>query len=187
MSDNITQLLHGAADGDAAARERLFNLVYRDLTRLAKSHLSRERTYTHLDAPSLVHEAYLRFAEQIPPNVANRRVFYAYASRAMHSVILDYVRARDAKKRGDGVPDVTLVTGLADECYEDDSIEVLHSALERLERIDRDLHEIVQLRYFAGLSIEQVAEMMDSSPATVKRQWSQARTILKHEMGEAGD
>lgn len=181
----ITTLLRSAAQGDAPSHERLMTLIYQNLLRLARSRLARERTYTDLNASSLVHEAYLRFAGSLPRDVASRRVFFAYASRAMESVIVDHVRRRSAKKRGEGVAEVTLGTDMEggegqEQVYTDEQVEALHAAMQRLERIDASMHEIVRLRYFAGMTIEQVAELVEMSPATVKRRWKEAMTILKH-------
>jgi RNA polymerase sigma factor (TIGR02999 family) len=182
MADDITTLIHAAAGGDASSNERLMSLIYRDLLRLARSRLAKERTYTDLNASSLVHEAYLRFARSIPQDVASRRVFFAYAARAMESVIVDHVRRRSAKKRGEGVAEVTLATGMEGEqaTYSGDQVEALYAAMQRLERVDPALHEIVHLRYYAGMTIEQVAELLDWSTATVKRRWKEAMTILRH-------
>lgn len=183
---DITTLINQAGAGDAASRERLLALIYHDLLRLARSKLARERTYTDLNAGSLVHEAYLRFADNIPQDVASRRVFYAYAARAMESVIIDHVRQRGAKKRGEGVAEVTLPTGFEGEAPQTcsaEQFEALHSALGRLERIDAQLHEIVQLRYFGGLTVEQVADTLGRAPIWVKRRWKEAMVILKHELG----
>jgi RNA polymerase sigma factor (TIGR02999 family) len=122
----------------------------------------------------------------MPADVASRRVFFAYAGRAMQSVIIDHVRQRGAKKRGEGVAEVTLPTGFEGEAevYTDDRIERLEAAMSRLERIDATLHQIVQLRYFAGMTVEQVAELLELPVINVKRRWTQARTILAKEMGE---
>jgi RNA polymerase sigma factor (TIGR02999 family) len=177
----ITALIHAAARGDAASRERLLQAVYADLTRLARSHLARERTYTDLNAPALVHEAYLRFAAHLPADAASRRVFFQYASRAMQSVVIDHVRQRSAQKRGQGQAEVTLATGVegAEERCSDERVQQVQQAMERLERVDAGLHEIVRLRCYAGLTVEQVAELLGSSPATVKRRWKQATAILR--------
>ena len=184
MPGDVTTLLHAAAAGDTASRDQLLSLIYADLLRLARSHLARERTSTHLNAPALVHEAYLRFAERIPPDVASRRVFYKYASRAMQSVVVDQVRQRQAQKRGEGVAEVTLGTGVdaAPEVCDGARVAEVQSAMDRLQRIDATLHEIVHLRCYAGLSIEQVAELLDTSVATVKRRWKQATTILRQSL-----
>ena len=181
MPGDVTLLLHAAAGGDSASRDQLLSLIYADLLRLARSHLARERTYTHLNAPALVHEAYLRFAARIPADVASRRVFFQYASRAMQSVVIDQVRQRGAHKRGAGLAEVTLGTGIdaAPETCDAERVLAVQQAMERLQRVDAGLHEIVHLRCYAGLSVEQVAELLETSPATVKRRWKQATLSLK--------
>jgi RNA polymerase sigma factor (TIGR02999 family) len=188
VDDDITGLIRDAARGEPGSEERLLALIYHDLLRLARSKLARERTYTDLNANALVHEAWLRFSSSIPQDVPSRRVFFSYAARAMESVIIDHVRQRQAQKRGEGVAEVTLPTGFEGqpEPHTDEQIEHLHAAMQRLERIDPELHELVRLRYFAGLTIEQVAELLEASPATIKRRWSQARTILRSEMEGGG-
>ena len=181
MPGDVTLLLHAAAGGDSASRDQLLSLIYADLLRLARSHLARERSQTHLNAAALVHEAYLRFAERIPADVASRRVFFQYASRAMQSVVIDQVRQRGAHKRGAGLAEVTLGTGIdaAPETCDAERVLAVQQAMERLQRVDAGLHEIVHLRCYAGLSVEQVAELLETSPATVKRRWKQATLILK--------
>lgn len=187
MDADITTLIHAAARGESGSQEKLLSLIYQDLVRLARSRLARERTYTDLNSHALVHEAWLRFSPNIPGDVASRRMFFQYAANAMRSVIVDHVRHRSAKKRGDGVAEVTLPTGFEGQAegYSDERIERLQSALERLERIDAALHEIVHLRYFAGLTLNEVAELQGLPLINVKRRWSQARAILAQEMGEA--
>jgi RNA polymerase sigma factor (TIGR02999 family) len=184
MAHEITALIHAAARGDSGSNERLLTLIYGDLLRLAQSRLSRGREITDLGAAPLVHEAYMRFADNLPQDLACRRVFFAYAARAMESVIIDHLRRRGAQKRGDGIADVTLATGLEGEqqTFNGTQFEDLHTALARLERIDAQLHEIVQLRYFAGMTIDQIAELLELSSATVKRRWSAAMAILRREM-----
>lgn len=183
---DITALIHGAARREPGSEDRLLGLIYADLLRLARSRLARSRVEGDLEPHSLVHEAWLRFSPALPPDMASRRVFYAYAARAMESVIVDHVRQRGAKKRGEGVAEVTLPTGFEGEAeaYDQERFESLHAAMQRLERIDSSLHELVRLRCFAGLSIEQVAELIGASPATVKRRWKQALTVLRETMGE---
>lgn len=186
MPEDITTLLHAAAGGDTASRDQLLQLIYADLLRLARSHLVRERNDTHLNAPALVHEAYLRFADRIPANVASRRVFFQYASRAMQSVVIDQVRQRGALKRGEGMAEVTLATGVdaAPEVHDAARVAEVHAAMDRLQRVDAELHEIVHLRCYAGLSVEEVAALLETSPATIKRRWKQATTILRQTLGE---
>lgn len=186
MSDraHITALIHGAAAGDAPSGERLFALIYGDLLRLARSRLARQGGAADLDAHALVHEAWLRFAGGLPSGLASRRIFFGYAARAMESVLVDQFRRRRALKRGAGAGEVTLPTGAggAAESYDEDRFDALHAALERLERVDATLYELVRLRAFAGLSIDEAAGLLKASSATVKRRWRQAMTILRADM-----
>lgn len=175
---DITQLLDGARGGDAGALDALFSRVYSELHTLARQKLFRESTLTQLDAPSLVNEAYLRLIHQPEIPGANRRIFFAYAARVMRSVIVDYVRERQAQKRGGGVEELTLTTGEAEAVFDGAHIEPLDSALRALERIDERCHRIVEMRYFAGLSFEEIAESLELSVKTVKRDWQKARAFL---------
>lgn len=174
----ITRLLQGARDGDAAARQALFTRVYGELQMLARARLRREAAVTQLDAASLVHEAFLRLqrAEALPAD--NRRAFFAYAASVMRSVVIDCVRERNAAKRGSGAAAVTLHTGDAPADGRDPEVEALDLALQDLAKLDRRCHQIVEMRYFAGMSVEEVADVMELSPATVKREWQKARAYL---------
>jgi RNA polymerase sigma factor (TIGR02999 family) len=177
----ITQLLRDARAGGTAAREELFTLMYHELQRLARSRLGRESTLSQLDTHALVHETYLRLSGGRPLPEGDRRSFFAYAASTMRSVVVDYARARRAAKRGGGVEPVTLNTGIGDGDGGDagsPDIEALDLALRDLQQIDERCHQIVELRYFAGLSIEQVADVLELSPATVKREWAKARAFL---------
>jgi RNA polymerase sigma factor (TIGR02999 family) len=178
----ITELLGHARLGDAASRERFFARVYGELDRLARSHLSRQSPLTMLDAPGLVHEVYLRLTQQENLPGSDRAAFLAYASRVMRSVIIDYVRARAAERRGGGQKMLTLNTGVADQSFTEPQLEALGDALESLERIDERAHRVVEMRYFGGLEIEEIAAFLEVSPATVKRDWTKARAYLLHSM-----
>lgn len=181
----ITVLLDLARQGDASARERFFARVYAELDRLARSHLSRQSQLTMLDSPGLVNEVYLRLAQQqqLPGN--DRAAFLAYASRVMRSVVIDYVRARAAERRGGGQRMFTLNTGVADLSLSEPQLESLGDALESLERVDERAHRVVEMRYFGGLEIEEIATFLEISPATVKRDWTKARAYLLHTMATA--
>ena len=122
-----------------------------------------------LDSPGLVNEVYLRLAQQDQLPGADRAAFLAYASRVMRSVVIDYVRARAAERRGGGQRMLTLNTGVADLSFTEPQLESLGDALESLERIDERAHRIVEMRYFGGLEIEEIASFLEISPATVKR------------------
>jgi RNA polymerase sigma factor (TIGR02999 family) len=178
----VTVLLERAHRGDVQARNALFDCLYAELKRLAGRKLARESTFTHLDAPSLVHETYLRLVGQTSIPLDNRCVFFAYAAAVMRSVIVDYVRRRGAGKRGRAEVHVTL----SGACERDDAesppsptdIEALDGALRQLAEVDSRAHDIVQLRYFGGLSLEEIAQGMQISLATAKRDWQKARAFL---------
>src|SRR5689334_4599602 len=173
----ITQLLDQARSGDSAARDRFFSSIYAELDRLARSRLRRDDRYTLLDAPGLVNEVYLRLQNNELPG-ADRRSFLAYASRVMRSVIIDYVRSRAADRHGGGREMLTLNTGIADRPLVEPEMLALGDALESLQRIDERAHWVVEMRYFGGMEIEEIAEFLEISPATVKRDWQKARAYL---------
>jgi RNA polymerase sigma factor (TIGR02999 family) len=177
-NNEVTRLLQSVAADEPAARDRFYRTVYTDLRKLAMGHLRRQSTLTNLDAPALVHEAYLRLVNRGALQVNNRAAFFGYASTVMRSVIIDYVRERAAKKRGGDIGFQTLTTGLAEDYFVVDEVEALHEALQHLQRIDQRLHDVVEMRYFGGLSIEEVAEVMAVSTMTVKRDWQKARAYL---------
>jgi len=176
--DDVTQMLDALAAGHSGAQEQFYQSVYGELRKLARSHLRHQATLTHLDAPALVHEAYLRLVQRGALNAVNRRVFFAYASTVMRSVIIDYVRERAALKRGGDIEFQTLVTGFAGDVFAADEIEALHEALAQLKRIDQRVHDVVEMRYFGGLSVEEIAAVQDVSTMTVKRDWQKARAFL---------
>ena len=180
---SITQLLDQARAGDARAQQDLFACLYGELERLASAHLARNAPMTLIDAPALIREVYLRMGQQGALPGSGRRTFLAYASRAMRSVIVDYLRARSAERRGGGERPITLNTAVENQSFTDPQIDSLDDALKSLERIDERAHRVVEMRYFAGMEIEEIAEFLDISPATVKRDWQKARAYLMHELG----
>lgn len=178
----VTQLLDEARSGDANARARFFSRVYSELDRLARTRLSGSAPMTMLDASSLVHEVYLRLAQQDQLPGADRRTFFAHASRVMRSVIVDYVRSRGAERKGGGQRMLTLNTGVAQQAFSEPQLEALGCALEDLARIDERAHWIVEMRYFGGMEVDEIADVLGISPATVKRDWQKARAFLLHSM-----
>lgn len=158
--------------------------LYVELMRMARAQLSRSGTMS-LDAPSLVHEAFLRFRRRFAIDSAQRKVFFAYAARVMRSVVIDYVRERHADKRGGGEPMLTLTTGVPQLIIDEASIEHLHRALQVLKEADARAHEVVELRYFGGLREQEVADILDVSVPTVKRDWRKARAFLFDALGGA--
>jgi RNA polymerase sigma factor (TIGR02999 family) len=180
--EDITGMLQRARAGDAAARDGAVAALYRELSRLARSKLSAESTFTNLDATALVHECYIRLAQGAPGQWENRHAFFNYAATAMRNVIVDVARERNAQKRGGGLRELTLTTGVAEDVFAPDEIAHLDAALGALGKVDAQLLLIVELRYFAGLTVEDVAQQLDLSARTVKRRWESARAFLFKEL-----
>ena len=175
----LTLLLAAARQGDQEAAGAAFSLLYDDLHRLARSRLRQHQTLALLDTTSLVHESYLKLvgAQRLP--VEDRHHFFAYAARVMHSVIVDFARARLAERRGGEAVHVVLDTELSDKLSapETDVLRV-HEALEVLAQADPKLAQIVELRYFAGLTETEIAELLGQSERTVRRSWDKAKLLL---------
>lgn len=181
---DITELLQAAQSGGEAARSRLFSAVYRELKLLARSKVSRESTLTLLSPTSLVHESYERFFNYDARNVASRKLFFGYASKVMRSVIVDYVRERDAEKRGGAEMGLTLVTEIAGQSLDHTRVLAVNEAMQQLKEIDQRCHDLVELRYFGGFSVEECAEALGISPATAARDWEKARAFLSYCLGD---
>jgi RNA polymerase sigma factor (TIGR02999 family) len=177
----VTRLLAQWADGDRKAMEDLLPLVYDELRRLASSYLRRENPGHTLQSTALVHEAYLRLVDQ-DVNWQSRAHFFGIAAQMMRRILVDYARAKNAEKRGDGACKVTLEEGLLSTESRDVDILALDQALTRLAEFDKQQSQIVELRFFGGLSIEDTAEILKVSPATVKRDWAMAKAWLFREM-----
>jgi RNA polymerase sigma factor (TIGR02999 family) len=179
--NEVTELLRRAAQGDASAQEPLYRLLYPTLMQLARSHMRRVGTIS-LDASGLLHEAYLRLSQTDDLPNHNRNVFFAYASRVMHSVIVDYVREKGAQKRGGNLHQVTLSNNIAEHAFSEHAIADIDRAMRALERVDERAFRVVQMRYFGGLNEEEVAAALEISLATVKRDWRKARVFLFGEL-----
>lgn len=188
--DDLTQLLHAWSAGDRSALPALMEAVYPELHRIAARYLSRERAGHTLQPTALVHEAYLRFSQQRDGKAWNDRThFFAVAARVVRAVLVDHARARDAVKRGDGRERTGLTAALAEAAAEQpiDVID-LDAALTELEALNAEHCRILELRYFAGLSIEETAEALGVSISTVKRGWLAAKTFVRHRLdGGAAD
>jgi RNA polymerase sigma factor (TIGR02999 family) len=178
----ITQLLIKWRNGDQAALNELVPQIYDELRRLAKHYLRQERPGHTLRTTALVHEAYLRLVDEKDVDWQNRAHFFGIAAVRMRHILVEYARSRQAAKRGGGEFRVSLSEAdrLAEE--PDVSLLALDEALERLEALDPHKSRIVELRYFGGLTIEETAEVLKISPATVKRDWSMARAWLRSEI-----
>jgi RNA polymerase sigma factor (TIGR02999 family) len=180
-SDDVTELLRHWGSGNEAVRERLFALVYDGLRKIARSHLRRERSDHTLQPTALVHEAYMRLIDQTRVEWQNRAQFLGIASQMMRRILVDHARARRAERRGGGVANVTFEDALQPIEHGDDLVRV-HDALEALAKLDPGAARVIELRYFGGLTIEEVAEVMGTSASTVKREWTAARTWLFREL-----
>jgi len=167
--------------------ESLMPLVYDELRRIAAGYIRRERPGQTLQATALVNEAFLRLAAEKARPFANRTHFVAIAALSMRQILVQRARARKAAKRGGAPQRVTLNEGLLYREGPDVDVLVLDEALTRLAALDPEQAQIVELRYFAGLTVEETAEAVGVSPATVKRQWVMARAWLKRAIDCASD
>jgi len=158
--------------------------VYDELRRIARAYMRRERPGHSLQATALVHEAYLRLAGGPGTPWHDERHFVGIAARSMRQILVERARARGAQKRWAGLDRVSLTASLVHAASEDAMLPALDEALERLEQIDAEQAKIVELRYFAGLGIEEAADALGMSPATLKRRWSLARAWLFRELSE---
>jgi RNA polymerase sigma factor (TIGR02999 family) len=182
MAD-VAALLIRWQDGDKSALDEMLPEVYDELRRLARIYLSRERPDHTLQPTELVHEAYMRLVAQHSVDWRNRAHFLGVAAQVIRRVLLHHAENRSAQKREGYSNRVTLDTALA--CLERDStvdIQTLNRALERLAEVDARQGQIVELRVFGGLTVEETAEVMKLSAATVKRDWSVARLWLRKEL-----
>jgi RNA polymerase sigma factor (TIGR02999 family) len=178
----VTDLLTRWRAGDCRALDALLPLVYDELRRLARHYLRQERTDHTLQSTALVHEAYVRLVGQDAPRWQGRAHFYGVAARLMRQILVDHARSHGADKRGGHALRVTLDERLAAGPGRDLDILALDEALSRLAALSVQQSRIVELRFFSGLSIEDTADVLDISPATVKRGWTAARAWLFREM-----
>ncbi len=182
MSD-VTRLLQDWSDGKREVLDELLPLVYDELRRLAHNYLRRERGEHTLQTTALVHEAYMKLVDQHSVDWKNRAQFFALSAQAMRRILLDNARKHISDKRGKGekisledAPEISVET--------DENLIALDLALQELEQFDAKQSKIIELRYFGGLTIEETAEVMKISPATVKREWTFARAWLYQKLSE---
>lgn len=181
-TDKVTELLVAWAGGDAVALEQLMPMVYRELRRLANRHLVHERPNHTLDSGALVNEAYLKLVDQRSVSWQNRAHFFAIAARLMRRILVDHARARAMAKRGGGNIAVSLqesAIALGDRAAE---LVEIDEALNRLAQLHPRKSEVVELRFFTGLSIEETAAVLKVSPNTVMRDWLTAKAWLHREL-----
>ena len=179
----VTQLLAQASSGDAVARATLFDVLYRELRRLAEGAMRAERANHTLQPTALVHEAFLRLAGN-QGRFENRAHFLGVAASAMRRVLVDHARGRNAHKRGHGATLVTVndLDALPQAAAEEVDLVVLDDALSRLAALDARQGQIVELRFFGGLSVEETAALIGVSERTIKREWQMSRAWLRREM-----
>jgi RNA polymerase sigma factor (TIGR02999 family) len=178
----ITELLRLWGAGDRNALDRLLPIVYDELRRQASRYLRHEGPGHTLQTTALVHETYLRLVDQRAAQWQNRAQFFGVAAQLMRRVLIDHARARQAAKRGGAAIRVTLEDATLPADQEDSDLLALDEALGRLAALDPQQGRIVELRYFTGLGIDETAELLGISPATVKRDWCMARAWLRREL-----
>jgi RNA polymerase sigma-70 factor (ECF subfamily) len=179
---DVTHWLNRAAGGDEEAQSMLLRVIYGELHKIAARYMRKERSDHTLQATALVNEAYLRLAASHNRHWQNRTHFIAVAAQAMRCVLVDYARARCAEKRGGSKLQVELNEALATSLNSPESIISLNSALERMAEWDYRQSRIVELRFFGGLSEEEVSEVLGISVRTVKREWMLAKAWLRSEL-----
>jgi RNA polymerase sigma factor (TIGR02999 family) len=186
-SHNITQLLNEWGNGDQAALGQLMPLVYAELGRMARRHMNRQHTGHTLQTTALIHEAYLRLAGESARQWDNRSHFFGVASKAMRSVLVDHARARHSAKRGGAVHPMTLDEGIHTSGERMAGLIALDDALTDLTKLHPRQSQVVELRFFAGLSVEETAVILKVSPDTVMRDWRAAKAWLESELNRSHD
>lgn len=188
MSDqsqtDLTDLIHRAQDGDGPAFDELFRATYDDLRALARDRLRRDQRGTLLDTTALVHESYLRFAAASRVRIEDQGHFMHFAARVMRSVVIDFIRERRAERRGGNDVRISLTTNSAEALPDpqardsEDEILHVHEALDELAKVDKRMVQVVEMRYFGGMTETEVATALEISERTVRRDWEKARLLL---------
>ena len=183
--NSVTQLLVAWGEGDQAARDELMAAVYHELHHLAHNYMKRESPGHTLQTSALVNEAFLRLIDQKNVRWQNRAHFFGLAAQMMRRILVDYARSRRYAKRGGGLRDLSLDEALTVSQERTEQVVVLDETLDRLAQFDPRKSKIVELRFFAGMNIEETAEILGVSPATVMRDWTLAKAWLRREMDSA--
>ena len=178
----VTELLADWSKGDQEALNKLIPLVYDELHKLASRYLRRERPDHTLQTTAVVHEAYLKLVNQRDANFENRLHFFAVAAQIMRRILVDYARRHHASKRGGDLYKLSLDEALVTSEEKGADLLALDEALERLAAIDERQSRVVELRVFAGLTLEEAAQALNLSPSTVRREWSMAKAWLHKEI-----
>ncbi len=179
---NITEILDRWSNGEQSALDELVPLIYKELRRLAGNYIRRERHSHTLQPTALINEVFLRLIDQENIKWQNRAHFFGIAARLMRRILVDHARVHQAAKRGGGQYSLSL--SKADRVASQSSVNLLtlHLTLQRLEELDQQQSQIVELRFFGGLTIAETAEVLSVSHATIEREWKMARAWLRHEL-----
>jgi RNA polymerase sigma factor (TIGR02999 family) len=182
----VAALVSAAEAGDAAAKDRLFTVLYAELHAMARREIARAGSYGALGVTTLLHEAYLGLAKREGPHFPDRARFMAYAARVMRGIVIDHARMRQAAKRGGQFEITTLDTEGAAQVADEQELSEIAEALDALAQRDAALAELVDLKFFCGFSFDEIAKMRGSSERTIRRQWEMARVYLhRHIRGQA--
>ena len=180
-------LLPRAEGGDATARNALFAALYAELHRIARREAGRWGALPSLGATTLLHEAYLDSGRRTGLAFNEEAHFLSCAARAMRGLVIDHARSRQATKRGGGLNSTSFSTELAEQCAEPESLQTLSDALDELAQLEPALAHLVDLKFFCGFTLIEIAAMTGVSERTAQRQWEKARLLLRHALGGASD
>lgn len=178
MSSQITRLIEGRDTQDSVDSAALFEAAYGELKKLAHARLAGSGPMTLLDTTALVNETWLRLSGKARLQVDTRRRFFAYAAQVMRTIVVDLVRQRSADRRGSGVRPLTLNTAIGVGLAQDDEALHVHEALESLAVVEPRLAQVVEMRYFGGLTEAEIGEALGLTERTVRRDWDKARLLL---------
>ncbi len=178
----ITKLLVDWSEGNEFAQDQLFPLVYEELRQMARRYMRRQPSEHTLQTTELIHEAYLKLANQDEKAWQNRAHFFGVAAKAMRHILVDYARSKQSRKRGDWKSRVTLSENVIISTENSDEMVALDDALKQLSTLDERKSRVVELKFFGGLNIEEIAEVLKISDKTVKRDWRFARTWLLRQL-----
>lgn len=185
-SHQITLLLADWSKGNDLALEQLMPLVYEELRQMARRYMRRQPSGHTFQTTELIHEAYLKIAKSGDRNWENRAHFFGVAARAMRQILVDYARSKSSQKRGGWQEKITLADDAATTSNSSKEIVALDDALRNLEQIDSRRGQVVELKFFGGLTVEEIAEVLKISTKTVNRDWQFARTWLLRELANVG-
>ena len=179
---DVSQLLIAWSNGDQAAREQLMSVVYEELHRLARRYMRNESPGHTLQTSALVHEAFIRLVDQKDVRWQNRSHFFGISAQMMRRILVDYARSRNFAKRGGGALKLSLEEGLIVSDERNEEVVAVHEALEALAKFDQRQAQIVELKFFGGLSNQETADVLAVSPGTVARDWTMAKAWLRREI-----